>query len=322
MKRYVGLICLLFAFMLKPAPVYPQDSPAELAATLEVLSPTVEVRRVNTVNWITVNVEAIVGVGDLIRTDETGRARITFFADGVDTELLPDTEYRIDRFEGEGDSFTLSASVLLGQSLQRIERLLDANSSYDIETPGMELTVRGTQFQVRVETGGRSAALVYDGTASASQQANTAEVPMGYGIRAAADGPLSDVVVASTFEELDAALDGCSVEVRTQDDVRLNVRIGPSLALPRAGTVASAEIPKFMGVSESGNWYRIEFRGAFGWVLATDVTLDPGCAGLRVFPDTYQEDPTLYEELGDIISLDDLLVPSPTPTAEPTPESE
>jgi hypothetical protein len=322
MKRYVGLICLLFAFMLKPAPVYPQDSPAELAATLEVLSPTVEVRRVNTVNWITVNVEAIVGVGDLIRTDETGRARITFFADGVDTELLPDTEYRIDRFEGEGDSFTLSASVLLGQSLQRIERLLDANSSYDIETPGMELTVRGTQFQVRVETGGRSAALVYDGTASASQQANTAEVPMGYGIRAAADGPLSDVVVASTFEELDAALDGCSVEVRTQDDVRLNVRIGPSLALPRAGTVAGAEIPKFMGVSESGNWYRIEFRGAFGWVLATDVTLDPGCAGLRVFPDTYQEDPTLYEELGDIISLDDLLVQSPTPTAEPTPESE
>jgi hypothetical protein len=322
MKRYISLMCLMFAFMLKPAPVYPQDSPAELAATLEVLSPTVEVRRVNTANWIAVNVEAIVGVGDLIRTDETGRARITFFADGVDTELLPGTEYRIDRFEGEGDSFTLSASVLLGQSLQRIERLLDANSSYDIETPGMELTVRGTQFQVRVETGGRSAALVYDGTAAASQQADTAEVPTGYGIRADVDGPLSDVVVASTFEELDAALDGCSVEVRTQDDVRLNVRIGPSLTLPRAGTVAGAEIPKFMGVSESGNWYRIEFRGAFGWVLATDVTLDPGCAGLRVFPDTYQEDPTLYEELGDIISLDDLLVPSPTPTAEPTPESE
>lgn len=313
MKQYICFICLLIAFMLKPAPVYPQDAPAELAATLEVLSPNVQVRRVNTVNWITVNVEAIVGVGDLIRTDATGRARITFFSDGVDTELLPDTEYRIDRFEGQGESFTLSASVLLGQSVQRIERLLDANSSYDIDTPGMELTVRGTQFQVRVEPGGRSAALVYDGTAAA-KAANSAEIPANYGIRAATDGALSDVVLASTFAELDAALDGCSVEVRTQDDVRLNVRIGPSRDLPRAGTVDETDISKFMGVSESGDWYRIEFRGAFGWVLATDTALDPECAGLRVFPDDHQEDPTLYEELGEIISLDDLLVPPPAPT--------
>ncbi|MBN2306323.1 MAG: FecR domain-containing protein, partial [Anaerolineae bacterium] len=200
---------MILVLLLQSAAASSQGLSGELAATLEVLSSNVEVRRVDTVNWISVKVEAIVGVGDLIRTDDTGKARITFFADGVDVELQPNTEYRIDQFEGHGDdSFSLSATVLLGQSLQRIERLLDANSNYDIDTPGMELTVRGTQFRVRVEPDGRTAALVLDGTAAATAEQETAEVPMGYGVRSAANEPLSDVVLASSFEQLDAALDG------------------------------------------------------------------------------------------------------------------
>jgi hypothetical protein len=294
-----------------------QDVSGQLAATLEVIAPGVEVQRVNTVNWIAVQVEAIVGVGDVIRTDETGKARITFFADGVDTEIQPDSEFRIERFEGNNTSFRLLASLLLGQSIQRVGRVLDADSSYDIQTPGMELTVRGTEFVVRVEDSGRSAVLVTEGTAVASAEDGSADVSAGFGTRADANGVLSDVVVAASFDQLDAALDGCAAGVVTVDDVRLNVRLGPSIDFPRVGTADGADIDRFYGVSASGGWYRIAFSDNFGWVLASDTSLDPECAGLRVFPDTQAEDPALYGELGDAITLDDLKLPPATPPAPP-----
>src|SRR5512134_17597 len=84
----------------------------EYAATLEVLNAGVEVQRVNTVNPIAVEVEAIVGVGDIIRTDDTGQARITFFADGTDATLEPNTEYRIVKFQADDQDFQLTVEAL------------------------------------------------------------------------------------------------------------------------------------------------------------------------------------------------------------------
>ncbi|MBC8098851.1 MAG: FecR domain-containing protein, partial [Armatimonadetes bacterium] len=138
-----------------------------LAATLEVLSEGVEVKRVDTANWLPVKVEAIVGVGDVIRTTATGRARITFFVDGTDTELLPDTEYSIIEFSGDDDTFTLSVEVLVGETTQRLGRILDATSRYDIKTPYMTLTARGTVFAVRVVEDEYAQMLVSEGMVQA-----------------------------------------------------------------------------------------------------------------------------------------------------------
>jgi hypothetical protein len=275
----------------------------------------VEVLRVNTTNWIAINVEAIVGVGDIIRTGENGRARITFFADGVDTELEANTQYQIDRFEGDGESFQITVSVLVGQTTQRLDRILDANSSYEIQTPGMALAARGTQFRIRVEESGRSGMLVSEGTVQANKDEMLAEVPPEFGIRATEDEPLSDVVRANTFDELDAALDGCAAELTTVDDVRLNVRLGPSLDFPRIGTIDASEVTNLMGTIEAGGWYRIAFRGGFGWILSSNADVVGACAGLRLFPDDWgPEDVSQYTSLGDEISIDDLRLPTPEAT--------
>jgi uncharacterized protein YraI len=125
-------------------------------------------------------------------------------------------------------------------------------------------------------------------------------------------------VAATTFEQLDAALDGCTVEVTTEDDVSLNVRLGAGLDFPRVGTISAAEIERFFGVTESGGWYRIAFRDHYGWILTTSATIQQGCAGLRRFPDNYgPEDASLYSSLGDTITLENLIVPTPTPEATP-----
>ncbi|GAB4325247.1 MAG: hypothetical protein Kow00117_13030 [Phototrophicales bacterium] len=298
MKRWILIITLCLISGLNMA-----QTSNELAAVLEVLEPGVTVQRVNTNNPIAVNVEAIVGVGDVIRTDASGRARITFFADGTDTELLPNTEYRIETFEGNDDEFRLSVSVLAGQTVQRLSRIIDTNSSYDIHTPAMQLAARGTTFAIRVENNGRSGMIVSEGTVTASADESTADVPVGFGVRATSREGLSDVVPATSFEELDAALDGCQVTINVIDDVRLNVRVSPSLEAQRVGTVDPAEVDVVIGVNQSGGWYRIPFRGGYGWFLSSTAEVTSNCAGLRIFPDDQLEDISLYDTIGDPIEL-------------------
>ncbi|MBA3868454.1 MAG: FecR domain-containing protein [Anaerolineae bacterium] len=292
----------------------------ELAATLEVLSSGVEVQRVNTTNWIAVKLEAIVGVGDTIRTDKTGKARITFFSDGVDTELEENTEYRITRFEGKDASFNIGAEVVVGQTLQRIGRVLDSNSSYDITTPSMALAARGTEFTIRVNDAGRAATLVSKGVVKADAESATANVPPGYGIRRDAGKPLSEVVQATTFDQLDAALDGCSASVKVDGDFSLNVRQGADLTFPMVGTIAPNIIDRFFGKTTT-NWYRIPFRGGYGWVESASAKLVDGCSGLRQFADKYgPEDVKLYQSLGNPIQPSDLQQ-APESTPESTPSS-
>lgn len=318
-RRIAILLVVLVTFAIHSA-VSAQDS--DLAAVLEVLEGNVEVNRVNTAQWLPVRVEAIVGVGDRIRTDSTGTARITFFADGIESDVLPNTEIRIEHFSGTEQSFDLNVEVLIGETAQRIARALDASSSYLITTPGMSLAARGTQFAVRVEESGRSAMLVSEGLVEAGKDENTSDVPPDFGIRAPVDQPLSDVVRASSFEELDAALDGCVATVTTPDDVSLNVRLAPNVDAPRVGVISAAEISKFFGATQSSGWYRIAFRGGFGWILSSAAVVETDCAGLRVFPDDQgAEDAALYESLGDPVALEDLTITTPDAAPEATPEA-
>ncbi len=292
----------------------------ELAATLEVLSAGVEVQRVNTGNWIEVKIEAIVGVGDTIRTDKTGKARITFFSDGVDTVLKENTEYRITRFEGQDTSFNIGAEIVVGQTVQRIGRILDSNSSYDITTPSMALAARGTEFVIRVSDTGRAATLVSKGVVKADAEAVTADVPPGYGIRRDEGQPLSEVVQATTFDQLDSALDGCNATVKVDGDFSLNVRQGADLSFPLVGTIAPTVIDRFFGKATT-NWYRIPFRGGYGWVESITAKVAVDCSGLRSFADKYgPEDLSLYQSLGNPIEPSDLQQ-ALAPTPESTPSS-
>lgn len=287
MKHLRLVILALLSLMAIGQLTHAQD---QLAATLEVLAPGVAVQRVNTSNPIAVEIASVVGVGDIIRTDETGEARITFFADGTDTTILPNSEYRIVEFQEEGDDeFTLMVEVIIGETTQRLNRVLGAASTYDVQTPGMTLAARGTDFAIRVEANGRSAMLVSEGTVNAEAEANSANVPAEFGLRSEENGPLSDVVRASTFDQLDAALDGCTASITAIDDVSLNVRVGPSLEAERIATIDPQAIDLFIGIDASASWYRIEFENRFGWVLSSSATINEGCAGLRVFEDEWRE---------------------------------
>ena len=321
LTRFRGLfILLMMGSLLLGIAVTAQE--ADLAATLEVMSGEVEVLRTGTTNWIAVEVEAIVGVGDTIRTGEEGQVRITFFADGVDTVVLPNSEYAIHEFSGSPDSFRLTVEVLIGNTLQQIRRTLDVSSTYSVLTPGMTLSARGTEFAIRVEEDTlRSAMIVGEGMVDATDAGDADEVPQGFGVRSEVGVELSDVVKATTFPELDAALDGCISSFSTIDDLSVNVRLGPDTGYSRVGTVDAAEVERFTGTLENSNWYRIPFREHFGWILVSQSVIDPACAGLRIFPTDHVEEADNYAYLGDPVDTEDLVTSVPL-AEEPQPEPE
>lgn len=286
MKYWIRFVTVIGIMMSMSVIIMIATAQSEFAATLEVLSSGVEVQRTNTDTFIAVEIEGIVGVGDTIRTDETGEARITFFADGTDVTLDPNTDYRIVEFQGDDDDFQLTVEVLAGEATHRLNRALGARSSYDVETPGMTLAARGTIFAIRVEDTGRSGMLVFEGAVEASADGSEADVPQAFGVRSETDSDLSDVVPASTFDELDSALDGCDVVVTTIDDVSINVRVAPSLDAEQIGTVLASDIDTFVGVSESTIWYRIVYEDRFGWIISSSAEIAGDCSGLRTFSDS------------------------------------
>lgn len=264
----------------------------KLAATIEVLDAGVEMLRVDTSNWIALSGGSVVGIGDTIRTNETGRARITFFTDGTDVELQPGTTYRINDFEGNETDYLLRVEVIVGETLQRINRIANATPDYSIETPSMTLAARGTVFVVRVLPVGRAAMLVREGGVSAGNDALTDPrlVEPGFGVRADPDETVSEAVPATTFDELDAALDGCSVTVSFPDDISVNVRQGPGRDFAQIGVLAPSAITRLFGQTATNNWYRVEIEDGFAWVQLPAITLEEGCAGLRPFPDETGEE--------------------------------
>jgi hypothetical protein len=321
MRRH-ALSFILIVALLVTSIVVRQSQAAEndLVASLETLEGQVSVKRFDTQEFVTVAKESLIGVGDTIKTNGTGTARITFFANGVETDVLPNSEFRIDVFNGSEDQYTLSVSVLVGQTVQRVTKLLDSGSSYTINSTGLEMAVRGTVFDVRVENSGRSATIVRDGAVTTTNPgaSDEASVPAGYGVRAEAGQGLSDVVPATNFAELDSSLDGCTGVINTLYDFRLNVRLGPSLQFARIGSLDTSIQIKLLGSTKTGEWFRIEFKNSYGWIYAPAVAIDSGCVKLREFPDDYAgEDPNSYTDLDPDISF--TVTPGPTPTLLPTP---
>jgi hypothetical protein len=189
------------------------------------------------------------------------------------------------------------------------------------------MAVRGTVFDVRVEQSGRSATIVREGAVRASSPGTAAgspsaeaEVPAGFGVRAELAAGLSEVVPATSFTDLDSALDGCSGVLTASTDVSINVRLGPATTFARVGRLDPGDPVQLIGLVESRSWYRIEFKGGFAWVAAPSITQGADCKSLRRFPDSQPaEDPARYSGLDADISLEATPAPLAAPTVTPTP---
>ncbi|MFQ6016176.1 MAG: FecR domain-containing protein [Anaerolineae bacterium] len=128
-----------------------QDN-APPTASLTILEGEVLLLKARTTDWIKVEERVLVSVGDRIKTSDNSRALLTF-SEGTSAELGSNTDLGLQNLVRgpEGRPFMVELKLWLGTTWNRVERLLDPTSRYQIETPSAVASVRGTEFVVKVD---------------------------------------------------------------------------------------------------------------------------------------------------------------------------
>jgi hypothetical protein len=129
----------------------------QAVASLDPVQGLVQVRAAGASedDWQTITARQLVSEGDAIRTDDVGLAYLVFF-EGVETEIRPlsqveVTHLAVEEVGAEVDRFDITLDVLVGVTLNRIERAVEMDSSYMVRAPGATMVVRGTEFFASVD---------------------------------------------------------------------------------------------------------------------------------------------------------------------------
>jgi hypothetical protein len=111
----------------------------------------VQVKQQGAGAWIAVTNGLKIGTGDSLKTGSDGYVLITFF-DGSVMEVEADSEISIEKLsKASGGSTTVRISQALGNTLNRVENLIDSSSTYEVDTLAGSAVVRGTTFRNEVE---------------------------------------------------------------------------------------------------------------------------------------------------------------------------
>lgn len=291
MVMAIRLLLIIVLGVLNAGMAHAQDKP-NLVARLRVETPGVELRRVNTIAWLPIKVESLVGVGDSFRTTETGRATLSHFDGLVVATVLPRSELTLNTFNGDSKAFELElAATRSFQDFQTL-RTLDDKSAFGVVLPTFGFKILSGTIRTRVEDNQRSAALNNAPNSQAVitwKDGTSLTLDPNTGVRVGEGEAKGELVPARSFAELDSALDGCSSQTSVGGDVQINVRAGASLDAPRIGGIDGKSAVQAMGATLKGGWYRIRFKDGFGWIAVDKLPVDKNCARLRPYADGYAE---------------------------------
>ncbi|MFC1991123.1 FecR domain-containing protein [Chloroflexota bacterium] len=146
-------------------------------ATLTILSGSVEIQNPE----LTASQEGYDGmalsVGAGIKTGPDSHAIITFF-EGSTAKLEPNTYLEIRQLEeGNEQSRTIILKQWLGRTWNRVIKITDPGSRYEIETPSATAIVRGTLFTTDVKGTGATTVSTKEGLVSVAAQGKEVFVP-------------------------------------------------------------------------------------------------------------------------------------------------
>jgi hypothetical protein len=132
-----------------PTATTPAEPTGE-TGTLSGLEGDVQVLRQGASAWEAAISGMKIGTGYSLKTGSDGYVLITFF-DGSVMELEAGTEISIEELsKTSGGSTTVRIGQVLGNTVNRVENLVDSASTYAVETPAGSAVVRGTIFEMQV----------------------------------------------------------------------------------------------------------------------------------------------------------------------------
>jgi hypothetical protein len=259
------------------------------AAVIEILYPGVELKRADTGDWLklVVNSQSPLGAGDSLRTNDDGRALISF-STAAQTLLLPKSEYTILNFEQNSDNtYDIEARLLQGRSIQRLLSA-DTVATYQLQTEHITVSQPAALFALQVEPGLASAVIVGSGSALIATPDAEISLATGEGLQAApTPGEVITLAAPYRFSFLSVTAEVCLgvVQATLPNTDSVVVRAGPGENYPRLGKIPNGAQIAILGMIENGKRYRIPFLSGFGWVITNGV-IPQNCDDLPILPGT------------------------------------
>jgi hypothetical protein len=145
------------------------------------------------------------GVGDTITTGDNGSAKLTFFEGSV-MEIKASSEILINELSTATiGSTTVSLMEQVGSTINRIGKLVDSSSKYEVETPAAVAVVRGTVFDLLVLQNGTTTVKAEQDSVSFSASGVTVTVNQGFQSSAVVGGKPSTPLAITTVTPMSTA---------------------------------------------------------------------------------------------------------------------
>jgi hypothetical protein len=137
-------------------------------------------------------------VGDTITTGSNGSATLTFF-DGSVMEIKANSEILVNELTTLSTGSTVvSLKEQVGNTINRIGKLVDSSSKYEVDTPAAVAVVRGTVFDLLVLQNGTTTVKAEQDSVSFSASGVTVTVNQGFQSSAVVGGKPSTPLVITT----------------------------------------------------------------------------------------------------------------------------
>lgn len=161
------------------------------STTLTIIAGEVSVSTPESLDFRAVSDGTLLRAGMTIRTSADSYAILTYF-EGSTVSIEPNTTLLVEALESNPDgSSVISMQQQAGRTWHSVTKLLNQGSRYEVKTPGLTATVRGTAFEVGVERDSSgevvSSVVTTEGAVGAAKPATAADpapaeviVPAGF----------------------------------------------------------------------------------------------------------------------------------------------
>jgi hypothetical protein len=233
---------------------------------------------------------SVINPGDTLRTDENGTGLITWFYDGTESVLGPNSSLTLNDFSGEAKgayviNLTLHSGHLIS-GLGGIASDLSTGGSWILSTPAFNVKLLRGQFEVTVADNGAATLAVTQGRV---------EVTIGSGQPFPVDAnqyllSTDGAVKMLSDDGVTPNLTGVCTATAKSD---LNIRLAPNQDSRRLGGVKTDQVFWVESGTEGNLWIQVYYQTPpedeeghnYGWVYGPAVTLDESvCAVLTRAP--------------------------------------
>lgn len=229
--------------------------------------------------------------GEMLRTDETGVALITWFYDGTETAVGPGTRLTLNAFEGGvAADFTLDLAIEeghIGNGLGDVAAGTGAGN-WMLTTPAFVVKLIRGQFEVTVDADGNTLLIVTEGRVEVYDSADD-DTPLvvdeNQYIQTAA-APMEGDVKTLSDDGITVNLEGACTGVASTNT---NIRLAPSENSRRLGAAPQGQVLWVRAGTEGNLWVQVYFQTDqtdeeghnYGWIYGPALTLDEeACANL------------------------------------------